>query len=493
VSTSRPRPTLRRRLDNLVLRWQARLDAAWADRFLPWAAAVALAAVYAALAIARTEALEAGTDLGVYLQAAWLIRSGEAADLTLTGNHLLAEHLPLAFYPLAQLTRWVPAVPLLLGLQAISLAAGVVPVWRLARRVADLRVGAAMALCAVYALHPLVSGLVLADFHPETLAVTPLLAASYEALRGRWVRYAVFAGIAVLFNADLGLLVAGIGVLLVLEGHLRAGTWSIAGGTGYTAVSLLVVQPQFGRAGLVAPGAFTDYGDSALDVLITMVENPIRVMADIVAEPNVRVLVLILAPLLFLPLLAPRFLVPAFALQGLYFVADVPDSGPAATRFAIPALVVCFLSAPIALARIGRRSVGRVLVDRRILTALVVAALGFFLVETGASPYDRPWSWTRDSTDAAREAAADLVDDEASVRAAPSVLPLLSERRVIHALARSRDPDPEAAAEGVDVVVFDDAVAPDWSIDERIDFGDGMAAQGFVLVYRASGITVYER
>jgi uncharacterized membrane protein len=492
VSVGRPPPTLRRRLDNVWLRWQARLDAAWADRFLPWAVAVVLALVLGLLAVARARALGGGTDLATFLQASWLIRNGHDADLTLTGNHLLAEHLPVAFYPVAMATRWLPAMPLLLGLQATSLAFGVVPVWRLARRVASLRVGAAAAVVFAYALHPIVSGLDLSDFHPETLAVAPMLAATSYALQGRPRRFAALALLALLWNGDLGIVVAGLGVLLILEGRGRLGSWSIVGGLGYTSLALLVVQPRFGTAGLVAPGAFADYGSSALDVLISMVANPIRVVADVVAEPNLRVLVLLLAPLLFLPVLAPRYLLPAVGLQALYFVADVPESGVHAAPFAIPALVFCFVAAPFALARIGRRSIERVLVDPRVLVAMVVATVGFFAVDAGTSPYERPWNWSRDPTDEARVDAADLVDDDDAVRAATSMLALLAERRFVDVLETGAEPDPETAGRGVDVVVFDDELAPDWTIGDRVDFADGMAAQGFVLVYRSRGITVYE-
>ena len=61
---------LRRRLENLSLRWQARLDSEWADRALPWLATLIMFVVLALLALARARSLEGTADLAAYSQAA---------------------------------------------------------------------------------------------------------------------------------------------------------------------------------------------------------------------------------------------------------------------------------------------------------------------------------------------------------------------------------------------------------------------------------------
>ena len=89
-------------------------------------------------------------------------------------------------YPVGWAARVLPTIPTLLGLQAAGLAFGVVPLWRIARRVADLRAGAALALIVAYGASPTINNLNLADFHPTAVAVAPLLAATYTALRKQW-------------------------------------------------------------------------------------------------------------------------------------------------------------------------------------------------------------------------------------------------------------------------------------------------------------------
>ncbi len=491
----RPRPALRRRVDNVMLRWQARLDASWADRVVPWAAAVVLFVAYLLLALARARSLSGGAPLAGYAQAAWLITEGRAAFVTVSDGHLLSLHAPVGFYPLAQVIRFLPTVPALLGVQAAALALGVVPLWRLGRQVARLRVGATLALVLAYGVYPALNNLNVADFHPEALAVAPLLAATYAGFQNRWRPFALWCLLSVVWSAELGLVVAGLGLLLVLEGRRREGAWTAAFGLGWVLVAVVVLDGRYGQSGLVVPGAFDDYGTSAPGVVATMLTNPFTVLGDLVAEANLAVVVGLLAPLLFLPVLAPRYLLPALPLQALYLVADVPISGPEGAQFTVPALAFCFVAATFALARVGRRSIERVLVDRRVLIALAVAAVGFFALDAQTSPYREPWRWGReDVVDEARRAAADVVSDGAAVRASEPLLPLLAERAALYELEGRGTPDADAAtAGGVNVIALDDRTVPDWSVVERLAFADALESQGFELLYRAQGISVYDR
>ena len=63
--STRPPPTFRRRVNSQMMRWQARLEAGWADRYLPWIGAAVLTLIYFSLAEARVRSLDAGTDLGL--------------------------------------------------------------------------------------------------------------------------------------------------------------------------------------------------------------------------------------------------------------------------------------------------------------------------------------------------------------------------------------------------------------------------------------------
>jgi uncharacterized membrane protein len=488
----RARPPLSRRIDQFLLRWQARLDSEWSDRVLPWAGTGLLFALLYALALARADNLSGGTVLATFAQAAWLISTGRGAEPTITAEHLLADHTVLIFWPIAWLTGVLPTVATLLAAQSAALAVGIVPLWRLARRVVHLRVGAAAALSVSYGLHPAIQSLNLADFHPQTLAVAPLIAATYFGLEARWRRFWLCCLFVMLCAAELGLVVAGLGILLILGGQRRHGLQAIAAGVGWTLVAVLIVQPLFGTPALIAPEAFGDYGNSAFGALGAMVTHPFQVLGDVFSEADVRLLVGLLAPLLFLPLLAPRFLIPSVPLQFLYLVAAVPLSGSAGAHHLVPTIPFAFVAATFALSRIGRRSVERVLVDRRVLLALVLAAVGFFALDADSSPYRQPWRWgeAENPVNEAIREAADLVGDEQAVRASPAILPLLAERTEVRPFDASV-PNASRATAHVSAVVVDERTTLGWSDRQREAFARSMEIREFELVFDEEGILVW--
>jgi uncharacterized membrane protein len=361
----------------------------------------------------------------------------------------------------------------------------------LARKVVHLRVGAAATLGVAYGLHPAVQNLNLADFHPQTLAVSLLLAASYYGLQKRWSVFWVCALLTVLCGAELGLVVAGLGLLLFLLGSRRNGLRAIIAGSAWTAVAVLVVQPVFGEPALVAQNAFGDYGNSALGAIGAMITHPFRVMGDIFSESSIRLLVGVLAPLLFLPLLAPRYLIPSVPLQTLYLLAAVPLAGAAGVQHLVPTIPFAFVAATFALSRIGRRSVERVSVDRRVLIALVLAAVGFFALDAASSPYRMPWSWSEPTArEEAAAAAVELVGSEDAVRASPALLPALAERSRLYVLDL-HEPNAGRATRGATAVVLDEETLPDWTPDDNLTFFRAMAARGWELVFREEGMSVW--
>ena len=143
-----------RRLDIVMLRWQARLDAPVWDRSLPWLSAVGFAVVLSLLALARYRDLGMGYELGHYVQAAYLMDMGASPVSSDLGYNVFADQGAWVFWPLVWAMRVLPNVPTLLLVQSVALALGVVPIWRMARGPANLRIGGATAPCARRAARP---------------------------------------------------------------------------------------------------------------------------------------------------------------------------------------------------------------------------------------------------------------------------------------------------------------------------------------------------
>jgi uncharacterized membrane protein len=486
--------TLRRRVDNVVLRWQARLDSEWVDRVLPWIVAAVLFVWLAALSLATARSLDGTINLAAFTQAAWNIREGNAPILTVTDDvHLLAQQAAFAFYPMVGITYVLPIIPGLLVVQAAILAVAVVPLWRIARRLANLRVGAAGTLVFVYALYPVMHNLNLDGFHPEVLGVPGLLAGSYFALTGRWRWFAVCAVVVMASRADLGLAIAGIGGLLVIEGRRRPGFITIAAGLGWVLGCALFVQPAFGDDTFPHLEAFAFFGDSPASVAWGMLTQPLDVLGRLFREQNFNLFVTLFAPVVFLPVLAPRYLLPVLPLQALYMVADVPEQAVFGQQtVAITGFV--FLATAMALSRIGRAGIEKITVDRRLLGALLLAGTVFFVRDAASSPYREPWNWGgQDAVDAARLDARDLIDDQAAVRASPSMLQPLAERRDLFELEAGDRPDVAGTADGVDVVVLDENQTEAWDAIDRRVFRLGMETLGYEVVLDREGIVVFAR
>lgn len=509
--------TFRRRADNIILRWQGRLDGEGADRAAPWVVAGVLFVVLAALSLAQARSLEGTRDLAAYTQAAWLIRHGLAPVSTVTtGSNVFAAQGAYIFYPLAQATRFVPTIPLLLTVQSAALAMAVVPLWRVCRRLAMLRSGASLLVLLVYAVYPVTQTLNLDGFHPETLALPFLVGAGYFGLTQHWRRFAACCLIAMLCRADLGLAVAGLGVLVMVQGYRRRGGLALAVGLAWAFGFLVVVQPHLG-SGVSQLGAYSAYGTTPWTVVWGMVSDPIGLLTNVVSRENFQLLVYLFAPVLFLPFLSPRYLLPVVPLQILYLAGDVSP----ATRYGPQAVAITafiFLSTPQGLSRLGRRNVEKVTIDRRVLIALLVAALSFSILYGPSSPYDHPWAWgSQDAADGARLDARDTTEVDARVRASDSMLVLMAERTTLYHLMDAEDasvagvagvavaasgppalPDPAATASGVDVVILDRRELtghddrPEDAARERV-FEAGIMAQGFHIASDAQDIVVLRR
>lgn len=486
--------SVRRRMDIAMLRWQARMDSRAWDRSLPWFTAVVLATFLSLLALARSQDLGIGYQLGHYLQAADLMDRGFEPVVSDLGYNLFADQGAWIFWPIAWALRVLPVAGTLLVLQSVALALGVVPIWRIARGPANLRIGAAGALMVAYAMHPSIHNLNLAGFHPEALALPALMAAYLASQRGRWRLVAVLVLLVVATRSDLGLAVAALGLLLVGEDERTAG-WSLATfGLTWFLVMSFVVQPMLGDGGYPHLDAFARYGTSVLGIAVGMLGDPVGLVSDLFGRDGFDKVLLLLAPVLFLPLVRPRYLVPVLPLLALYLVADVPDDGFGNPQQDVATLAFVFIAATYALMRIGTPGVSRILVDRRVLTVIVLTAVVFFVRDAESSPYEEPWDWgRRSSVDVARVSASVLIGDDARVIVPPEVYPLVADRDEVRVLRPTQGFLPGLDwPDRFDVVVVD-VESMGWTASEARMFESRLILMDFRKRLDSDGVRLWVR
>ncbi len=489
------RQSLRRRFEMWSLRFQARLDSPWSDRVLPWLIAGFAFLLLAALSLSRYRSFDNGAELARYVQTAWKLGEGIDPDVGIDGRHFLAQQAAVGFLPLGWVLRFFPIAPALLIVQSFVLAVGVVPLWRIARNQANLRVGATLTLTFAYVLFPAIHNVNLADFHLESVAPAALLGAIHNSKTGRWWRYSLLIIVVLASRADLSVAVIGLGALVAANGNRRVGALTALSGAAWLISAFAFVEIFAGEGIYPHDDAFSQWGSTPWGSLWGLVSRPLDVLEVLFGRESFDRLVFLLAPLLFLPMVAPRYILPIVPLEALYLLSEVspdpfghPEQDMAATAF-------LFVAAAFALSQAGRIRGKRTLIDPRVLGAIVLTAAVFFVRDSISTPYNRPWSWGgRDLSDQALLEAIDEIPEDALVRASSSALTHMAERpRVFELDTSDQFVRPEAAAEGVNVVVLDLGEAPEWTIETVIDFTRGLERLGFDQSSAANDIFVFKR
>ena len=304
----------------------------------------------------RTHAL----DLGQFAQIAWSISNGDGPWMTLPAMHAWGDHFSPILYLLAPLAWIAPITPALLIAQTLSLAAGGLVVFAFARRhVSDERLAAGLAV--LYLANPSLHGINLRDIHVQAFAIPLLMAAALAWDTRRWAWCAVALVLVAACREDAALAVIGFALWLALA----RGRWAVGGAVALAAGALLVFDtrvliPHYRHEAYThLVKRYAHLGNSVADVVLTLVARPWRWIPVLLQGAKLLYLVLILAPLAFLPLLAP--LAAAGALPGLAVNLLTFDRVLFSYRTQYQAFVLPFfvLAAVEACARLEKRAAAR--------------------------------------------------------------------------------------------------------------------------------------
>jgi uncharacterized membrane protein len=258
---------------------------------------VAAAGGYAGFALWRFATLRSSTyDLVIFDQGIRSYSHGHLPVAIVKGVHngfgpdfnLLGDHVSPILALLAPL-YWLHSDPrTLLVAQAGLFAAAAAPLWRFTRT--NLGLAAAYCVAGAYLLSFPVTEAVAFDFHEAAFA--PLLGAVlFERAHARWWHVAVAAVGLVAVKEDLGLLVGGFGLALLVRRRWRLGLGLAVGGPLATGLAVAVLIPAF--------GGHSDYywsydrlGPDASSAAIHLVAHPVDSFT-ILIDPAVKVTTLL--------------------------------------------------------------------------------------------------------------------------------------------------------------------------------------------------------
>jgi uncharacterized membrane protein len=447
------------------------------DRWFPWVFATAVSLVFFGASRLRAYTLDAGFDLAYFKQAAWQVSHGQGAFLSVRGVHLFADHAYFVMYPIGWLSRLVPITPLLLGLQAAGLAFAAVPLYRICRGMAGLPPATSALVLAVYALHPAIQNANIFEFHPETVtAPVAFLGAVWFGHRNRWVACGVCVAVLLASREDFVFVVAGLALVHLLGGRRRPAL-AMLGAAAVWFVVVSALMARFPGATEIRATRLQPYGTSALGAAAFLGRHPRLLWHQLTRPENFDVLIGLLGPVLFLPLLAPTWLLPAAGLELVYMLSNVAPAHTIGFQYTLVPGLVVVLAAAVGLGRLragwGSPVAGRARPpDQALLVPLLVGALLFSLHASSMSARQQPWRWARrDAVDRARLAAAHVPPPDASVAASASILPLVAARRSAYFFpapfaayaAELHPPDPVPLAEriaGVRYLLIDTTTIP---------------------------------
>lgn len=272
------------------------------------------------LSMFRLERLTAyAYDLGIFIQAVWLMSVGETPFVTLRGLHIFADHFSpilLAFVPLY---RIYPHPFWFLFFQSLAFGICAVPLFRLAFRWRlPLHLASFLSFASLF--HPAFFSMLFFDFHPLVLSIPLLLWGLLAIEEGKARDFFVALFFALTCREDVAL----PAFCLCLYGLMRKRFWCIFGALMalawfFLATKVMAYLSENERVFYLA--LYSKWGGSPAEILKNWLIHPFEVIREMLTARGIQTPpgfypILLLAPFGFIPLLGCRvllFSLPCFA------------------------------------------------------------------------------------------------------------------------------------------------------------------------------------
>lgn len=257
----------------------------------------------------------AGGDLAIFDQAAWLISRGRTPFVSVRGVHILSDHFSAIIYVLAPLYWLWDSPKVLLTVQTLALALGAMPLYALAfERLGSRWWGVTFA--GVYLLYSPLQWANSYEFHPDTLIVPFLLTAFWALRKRRWTLYFLCLVGAALTKEHVGPTICALGVWMWWSVDRRIGWITLGVGVFFVALALGTVRYFNGGVPSAYFLLYQKYGSDLPGMAAGALRNPGMVWGDVSSNEGRSYLGDLMGPMMYLPLLSPSLLlaaVPALA------------------------------------------------------------------------------------------------------------------------------------------------------------------------------------
>jgi len=286
-------------------------------------------------------------DLGGFVQSIWSASHGGLLDNTVNSffylgfpgqlvHTFLGTHFSPFLFLLVPPYALVPSPVTLLVIQSVVVATGVLPIYWLAKT--SLTKRAALGLSFAYVMYPPIVGLSLDNFHPEAFVPTLMMFAIYFAVEEKWLGAAVSSALVMSTIEQGGYLVAALGAFLFVYHRawrrrpLLAGLiLMIAVPVGYSIIATYVrTDFGFNPNGFTVTlnsGNFQQLGvNFSEQIPAGVISNPIRALGALAYDlpGKLEWLISVLAPVAFIPVIAPEALLLAVPYLPVALLSNYP-------------------------------------------------------------------------------------------------------------------------------------------------------------------------
>jgi uncharacterized membrane protein len=298
-------------------------------------------------------------DLGIYDNQFWQALHGHpfrSTPLLHEGNwSVLKTHAELVMYAFLPIYALAPRAETLLVIQSLVLAAGAVPIYRLAAR--RLPAWTATLLVLAYLLYPPLHGANFYDFHFQPLGAAFVLYSIDFLDEGRYLRASVAVVMALCCREDISVGLFCFGIYLALEGkRFRVGLILAAVSATWFVVLKFIVMPRFGSYwfadlyGGLYPADDRSYGG----IVKTLISNPWFVFQSPLRSDKLRYALQVIAPLAFLPLRRPLLWI--LVIPGAFFTILITPEVNIGFQYSCHWVPYLFFATVVALAEIRNSS-----------------------------------------------------------------------------------------------------------------------------------------
>lgn len=252
-------------------------------------------------------------DLGNMAQTVWNTYHGRIFILTNPNGtdpiSRLAFHADFILILLAPFYFLWSDPKILLLIQSIVVGAGSFFVFLIAKDILKNK-NLALLFSFIFLIDPGIERANLYDFHPVTLVIFFLLGAFYFYLKKKYLYFSLFAILAAITKEEIWLITALFGIFIFLFQKKRVlGASVLLVSLSSFGILIWYLIPQTLGAQHFALSYYSEFGDSPMEIIKTIIFSPLKTIGTILAPDRLNYLSQLFLPVGFLSILSPLFLV----------------------------------------------------------------------------------------------------------------------------------------------------------------------------------------